>query len=119
MNELGAAKEVGMWNNGMIASALVTELPDELSDELDPQTFRGFQGRRRKAAAVLVVIWSGTIALHLITWGYWLALGLAAVMGVHAVRLLLARPADLPAPLVADSECPTVAVLVALRAAVP
>jgi 1,2-diacylglycerol 3-beta-glucosyltransferase len=96
-------------------AAFVAELPEELSDELDPQSFRGFQGRRRKAAAVLVVIWSGTIALHLITWGYWLAIGLATLMGVHAVRLLLARPADLPAPLVLDTDCPKVSLLVAAK----
>jgi 1,2-diacylglycerol 3-beta-glucosyltransferase len=96
-------------------AALVAELPDELSDELDPKHFRGFQGRRRKAAALLVVIWSSTIVLHLVTWGYWLALGLAAVMGLHAFRLLLARPTELPEPLAVDADYPTVSLMVAAK----
>jgi 1,2-diacylglycerol 3-beta-glucosyltransferase len=68
-------------------------------EEDPPEPFQGYQGRRRKAAAVLVVIWSSTIALHLVTWGYWLVLGLTTVMGLHAVRFLFARPSDLPEPM--------------------
>ncbi len=108
-------QESDSFNELESIAALVAELPDDLSDELDPETFRGFQGRRRKAAAVLVVIWSSTIALHLVTWGYWMALGLATVMGLHAFRLLLARPTDLPEPLAADADCPTVSLMVSAK----
>ncbi|MBW4540654.1 MAG: glycosyltransferase family 2 protein [Myxacorys chilensis ATA2-1-KO14] len=95
-------------------AALVSDLPDDV-DELDPLVFRGFRGRRRKAAAVLVMIWGSTIALHLITWGYWIVLGLTTVMGIHAVRLLFARPSDLPAPLVGDDDCPMVSLMVSAK----
>jgi 1,2-diacylglycerol 3-beta-glucosyltransferase len=79
---------------------LIAALPtSDESDDTTPDPFRGYRGRRRKAAAVLVVIWSGTIALHLVTWGYWLILGLTTLMGLHAVRFLFARPSDLPEPL--------------------
>ncbi len=73
--------------------------------------------RRRKAAVILIVIWSSTIALHLVTWGYWLVLGLTTLMGVHAVRLLLARPVSLPPPLL-DGElatAPRVSLMVAAK----
>ncbi|NDJ17072.1 glycosyltransferase [Myxacorys almedinensis] len=96
-------------------AALAADLPEEVLGELDPPSFRGFRGRRRKAAVVLVVIWSGTIALHLIAWGYWLVLGLTTVMGIHAVRLLFARPSDLPAPLVGDADCPMVSLMVSAK----
>ncbi|MBE9184375.1 glycosyltransferase family 2 protein, partial [Microcoleus sp. LEGE 07076] len=34
-----------------------------------------YRGRRGKAAALLTAIWSGTIALHLISWGAWVVWG--------------------------------------------
>jgi 1,2-diacylglycerol 3-beta-glucosyltransferase len=55
---------------------------------------------------VLAVVWSGTIALHLLSWGYWLVLGLTTLMGIHAARILLARPRLLPEPLDTDIENP-------------
>src|SRR5579883_1513685 len=73
--------------------------------------------RRRRAAVALAVIWSGTIALHLVTWGYWVVLGLTTLMGIQAVRILLARPLSMAMPLsdaVADS-CPIVSILVAAK----
>lgn len=75
------------------------------------------EGRRQKAAVVMVVIWSGTIALHLLSWGSWLILGLTALMGIHAVRILLARPLPLPKPLaISDPEAlPYVSLLVAAK----
>ncbi len=98
-------------------AALITDLPDfdESDDPEDPKSFRGFQGRRRKAAVVLVVIWSGTIALHLVTWGYWLVLGMTTLLGVQAVRLLFARPGALPKPLSDEDAFPTVSLMVAAK----
>jgi 1,2-diacylglycerol 3-beta-glucosyltransferase len=66
------------------------ELTDEpLAAELeDAPTDR----RRRKAAVALVAIWGSTIALHYFAVGVWLVWGFTAIMGVHALRLLLARP---------------------------
>jgi 1,2-diacylglycerol 3-beta-glucosyltransferase len=76
------------------------------------------EGRRRKAALVLVVVWSSTIALHLVAGGFWFVMGLTSLMGVHAVRLLLARPLPLPDPLPSGgtgSDYPFVSLLVAAK----
>lgn len=76
-------------------SSLLSDLSeDELEIEaLSATSFNsGYQGRRRKAAVVLIVVWSSTIALHLISWGFWLVLALTTLWGVHSLRLILARP---------------------------
>ncbi|MEA5541507.1 glycosyltransferase family 2 protein [Limnoraphis robusta Tam1] len=51
-----------------------------------------YQGRRRKAAVVLSMIWGGTITLHLVSWGSWLILGLTGLLSIHALRILLKQP---------------------------
>ncbi len=99
-----------------ILFADVSELPkaEDLNDELD----QGLEGRRRKAAVTLVVVWGGTIALHLFSGGYWLIFGVTTLMGVHFLRVLLAQPLSVPEPLSADtleSECPPVSLLVAAK----
>ncbi|KAM3098280.1 glycosyltransferase [Phormidesmis sp. 146-35] len=93
------------------------DLPILEEDSEIPEPFQGYRGRRRKAAAVLVVIWSGTIALHLVTWGYWLVLGLTTLMGFHAVRFLFARPSDLPEPISDETRdsYPFVSLMVAAK----
>ncbi|MBE9009860.1 glycosyltransferase family 2 protein [Pseudanabaenaceae cyanobacterium LEGE 13415] len=92
-------------------AALVTELPDPK----DPKVFRGFEGRRKKAAIVFMLIWACTIALHFVTWGYWLILGLTTLMSFHAARLILARPCALPKPIEDDDLFPTVSLMVAAK----
>ena len=77
--------------------------------------FRGFQGRRQKAAIVFAMIWSSTIALHLVAWGYWFVFGLTTLMSVHAVRLMLARPHGMPKAIAEDGFFPTVSMLVAAK----
>lgn len=49
------------------------------------------EGRRRKAAVVLSIVWSGTIGLHLVSWGSWFVLGLTTMFGIHALRMVFAR----------------------------
>lgn len=67
--------------------------PDSIYlDALEIEDFPGFAGRRRKAAVTLIVLWSLTLFLHLVAWGSWLILGLTLALGVHAVRLIFARP---------------------------
>ncbi len=79
-----------------------------------------YGGRRRKAALVLTMIWSGTIALHLVSWGTWLVLGLTTLMGVHALRIFFSQPAQ-PVPPLSDAELadieslPYVSLLVAAK----
>jgi 1,2-diacylglycerol 3-beta-glucosyltransferase len=74
---------------------------------LDIEDFPGYAGRRRKAAFTLVLLWGTTVALHLLSWGSWVILGLMTVLSTHALRVLLARPRlgppPLPSPTVKDS----------------
>lgn len=87
------------------------------SDDVEKAPPRRRDRRRQKAAAVLVLVWSSTIALHLVTWGFWLVLGLTTLMSIHAMRFLLARPLAIPEPLSdADLEtAPPVSLLVAAK----
>ena len=96
-------------------SSLLSDLDEE--DFESDFFFQGLEGRRRKAALVLTVIWGGTIALHLISWGSWLVLGLTALLGIQAVRFLLARPLKTPEPLLDNDQAdfPYVSLLVAAK----
>jgi 1,2-diacylglycerol 3-beta-glucosyltransferase len=88
-----------------------------LDDDQMSDFFQGLEGRRRKAAVVIASIWSGTIALHLISWGSWLILGLSAVLWIQALRLLLARRRAVRRPSleVTQDELPYVSLLVAAQ----
>ncbi len=72
-----------------------------------------FQGRRRKAALVLTMVWSGTIALHLVSWGTLFVLGLTTILGFHALVLVFARPKRYPEQV--QGDLPSVSVLVAAK----
>ncbi|MEQ8972211.1 MAG: glycosyltransferase family 2 protein [Coleofasciculus sp. C1-SOL-03] len=79
--------------------------------------FQGLEGRRRKAALALTLIWGGTITLHLLSWGYWLVFGLTALLGIQAIRVLVARPIRVPKPLQGENpaDFPYVSLLVAAK----
>jgi 1,2-diacylglycerol 3-beta-glucosyltransferase len=96
-------------------SSLLSDLDEE--DFESDFFFQGLEGRRRKAAVTLTLIWGGTIALHLVSWGSWLILGLTALLGIQAVRLLLARPLKTPEPLLDDNQAdfPSISLLVAAK----
>lgn len=100
-------------------NSLLTDLSNlSESDASDDELDQGLEGRRRKAAVTLVVVWSGTVALHLFSGGYWLIFGATTLMGVHFLRVLLAQPLSPPEPLSADtpeSEWPYVSLLVAAK----
>ena len=51
-----------------------------------------FKGRRGKAALVLTIVWSGTITLHLVSWGSIFVLGLTTMLGIHALGIIFAKP---------------------------
>lgn len=91
----------------------------DLSDADDPQSqfYRGLAGRRGKAALAMTIVWSSTIALHLVSWGAWVVYGLTALMGVHILRLMAARPRPLPHPLTSDNpaDLPFVSLMVAAK----
>jgi 1,2-diacylglycerol 3-beta-glucosyltransferase len=96
-------------------SSLTADLID--SEDINEHYYRGLGGRRRKAAMVFTAVWSGTIALHLVSWGYWFVLGLTTLVGIHYLRILLARPMPTPQPLAVDDpeQLPFVSLLVAAK----
>ncbi|MBE9182560.1 glycosyltransferase family 2 protein [Oculatella sp. LEGE 06141] len=97
----------------------ISSLTADLSDSVDANSFyyRGLPGRRRKAAVALTIVWSGTIALHLFSWGYWAVFCLTTLMGIHFLRVLLARQIPVPEPLSSDDpdQYPYVSLLVAAK----
>ncbi len=101
------------------AALMGTAEPSEIEQSPD---YPGGEGRRRKAALVLVLVWSSTIALHLMSGGIWLVYGLTTLMGVHALRLLCAQAMPVPAPLGSDldeTDYPYVSLLVAAKNEAP
>lgn len=87
------------------------ELEEQKSQELCVPS--RFQGRRRKAAVVLTMVWSGTIALHLVSWGSLFILGLATVVGLHSLTIVFAKPRHLDEEKIGDF--PFVSLLVAAK----
>jgi 1,2-diacylglycerol 3-beta-glucosyltransferase len=109
------------WTENDSGSELdpITSLLSDLDDEdfENDFFFQGLEGRRRKAALALTTLWGGTIVLHLLSWGSWLVWGLTALLGIQAVRVLLARPLKTPQPLADDEQIdfPYVSLLVAAK----
>jgi 1,2-diacylglycerol 3-beta-glucosyltransferase len=76
------------------------------------------QGRRRKSAILLVAIWIGIVLLHLSAVGLWFTVGLTALMGAHALRMLVANPGDPPESIIPealDQDCPFLSLVVAAK----
>ncbi|MCP6761297.1 MAG: glycosyltransferase family 2 protein [Fischerella sp. CENA71] len=90
-------------------------MEEELEEETSPCVSlpSRFQGRRRKAALVLTMVWSGTIALHLVSWGYLFVLGLTTIIGLHVFVLVFARPRHSHEAI--EGDYPYVSVLVAAK----
>lgn len=81
---------------------------------LDLQPRHG--GRRAKSALVLAFVWGTIITLHWLSWGFWVILGLSSVVGIHLLRLFLARPNPSPPPLSGNPDnWPFVSLLVAAK----
>jgi 1,2-diacylglycerol 3-beta-glucosyltransferase len=80
-------------------------------------SYRGYAGRRQKAAIVMAAIWGGTILLHSLSWGSELVLGLTGLMGIQLLRMFLANPrlgVTIPSALPLQ-DCPYVSLLVAAK----
>ena len=65
------------------------------TDEL----FKGYDGRRVKAAIALSSLWFFTAFLHLVRWGHEFVLAIALLMSIHALRVMLSKPQPAPVPL--------------------
>ncbi len=89
----------------------------ENSDEVEDFSYRGYLGRRRKAAFLLLGICILTLALHLFSWGYWLVLGFTGLLGLHGIRIARARVFPTPQPLDPENRehWPQVSLLVAAK----
>jgi 1,2-diacylglycerol 3-beta-glucosyltransferase len=91
--------------NGYATQAISTD-----SAYLQP---RRFKARRGKAALVLTIVWSGTITLHLVSWGSIFILGLTTILGIHALGIIFTKPRHHSPKIEAD--LPFVSVLVAAK----
>lgn len=100
-------------------SSLLSEWsdPEEEEEEFRSDFFRGQEGRRGKAALALMTIWGTTIALHLVSWGFWLVVSFAGILLVHGLRLFAARSQPDPAPLTDEAlaTAPKVSLLIAAK----
>lgn len=76
-----------------------------------------YQGRRRKAALALILIWGGMIALHFVSWGMGFTLGLTGLLSLHALRLFLAptRSQQQTVPEKPRQDWPYISLLVAAK----
>ncbi len=76
------------------------------------------EGRRRKAALLLMTVWGSVIALHLSSKSIWITISLTFLIALHLLRLLGNRLAPLPEPLCADASSeayPFVSLVVAAK----
>lgn len=110
-----------LWSNLQDAAETEdSEYSPECLGKMRLHTHNFYQGRRRKAAIVLTLVWSGTIALHLLSWGIWLVVCLTSVMAIHGVFVLRAKPAQANDSLAEagenqGSQWPLVSLLVAAK----
>lgn len=88
---------------------------DDLPEELN---YPEGEGRRLKAALILVLIWSGTIVLHLFSVGFWAVCCLTTVISMHWLRMIQTPELPTNPPLKLDlpeSEYPLVSLLVSAK----
>ncbi|AFZ37106.1 glycosyl transferase family 2 [Stanieria cyanosphaera PCC 7437] len=91
--------------------------PEEEEEEFRSDFFQGLDGRRKKAAFVLMAIWGIVLTLHLVSWGYLIVFILTGLVGIHAFRLSIAQP-ELPPVSLSDRDlasAPKVSLLVAAK----
>lgn len=106
----------------------LSESAEDLTKDIFKDIFVGQTGRRRKAALALLLIWLVVITLHLVSWGFWVVIGFAALLWGQAGRIMMAQPtiaapaitANLdaaPADLLKDlpEDLPVVSLLVAAK----
>ncbi|MFM1842405.1 MAG: UDPglucose:diacylglycerol glucosyltransferase [Cyanobacteriota bacterium] len=73
--------------------------PEAEEEEFRSDFFQGLEGRRKKAAFALMLIWTVVISLHYWVWGSWLVWGLMGILSLQALRLMKATPEQSPVAL--------------------
>lgn len=100
-------------------SSLLSEWsdPEEEEEEFRSDFFQGLEGRRKKAAFTVMMVWGITIALHIFSWGYWLVMGITGLMAVQVIRLITVKPLSQAEQLTNDNiaEPPYCSLLVAAK----
>ncbi|AUT03034.1 glycosyl transferase [Nostoc sp. CENA543] len=97
--------------NSLLSDLSVTE--ESVVETRDLSLPSRFQGRRGKAALILTIVWSGTIALHLASWGSLFVLSLTAILGIHALIIGFAQPRHYQKEM--QGELPLISLLVAAK----
>ncbi|MGF1490207.1 MAG: glycosyltransferase [Prochloraceae cyanobacterium] len=99
--------------------SLLSELSDPQAEEEEFRSnfFIGLEGRRRKAAFVLMTICGTTITLHVVSWGYLAVLALSGLLTIQAIRIISTKVPEPPEPLSDDrlGDAPMVSLLVAAK----
>ncbi len=62
------------------------------TEAFNTELFKGYSGRRLKAAIALVSLWIFTFVLHSVSWGREFVLVLTGIMSLHALRVAFAKP---------------------------
>ncbi len=91
--------------------------PEAEEEEFRSDFFRGVEGRRKKAAFVLMSIWAVVAFLHLVSWGIWAIIGFSVLLAFQTLRLITAKPEVEPEALTEAelSHAPSVSLLVAAK----
>jgi 1,2-diacylglycerol 3-beta-glucosyltransferase len=74
----------------------LSESAEDLTKDIFKDIFVGQTGRRRKAALALLLVWLAVISLHLVSWGFWVVMGFAALLWGQAGRIMTAQPITTP-----------------------
>lgn len=100
-------------------SSLLSEWndPEAEEEEFRSDFFRGVEGRRKKAAFVLMSIWGIVIFLHLVSWGIWAIIAFSILLTLQTIRLIVAKPEPEPESLTENelSNATSVSLLVAAK----
>jgi 1,2-diacylglycerol 3-beta-glucosyltransferase len=101
-------------------SKLKFSWPDdgEISDLPELLDYPEGEGRRRKAALMLVLVWSTTVALHIFSVGFWVVCCLTTIISVHWLRMIRASVLPIAEPLdsgLPEEEYPFVSLLVSAK----
>jgi 1,2-diacylglycerol 3-beta-glucosyltransferase len=100
-------------------SSLLSEWedPEDEEEEFRSDFFQGTEGRRSKAAFLLISVWGVVVTLHLVSWGFGLVMSVTGILVVYFLRLMVAKPDPMPQMLGDDqlADAPLVSLLVAAK----